>query len=97
MSPYIPGGVKRPSAAVHPPSARRIVPVTKLAASDARNSVGPTISSARAHRPSALLFAYAAYHLASALIGLVSGVSTTPGPTAFTRTPNVPNSTAAVR
>ena len=56
---YIPGGVNRPSTAVHPPSAKSTVPVTKLAASDARKSVGPTISSARAHLFNALLFAYA--------------------------------------
>lgn len=51
----IPGGMKRPSTAVQPPSAKSTEPVTKLDASDARNSVGPTISSARAHRLKTLL------------------------------------------
>ena len=43
----MPGGVNRPSAAVQPPSTKRTDPVTKLAASEARNTAAPTISSGR--------------------------------------------------
>ena len=50
-------GSKRPSTAVQPPSAINNVPVTKLAASEARKTVGPTISSAVAQRLKTLLAA----------------------------------------
>lgn len=38
------GGSKRPSMAVHPPSTISTVPVTKLAASEARYTTAPAIS-----------------------------------------------------
>ena len=52
---------------------------------------------AEAHRFIGFLLAYAWYHSGCALMGAVSGVSITPGPTAFTRTPWSPHSVAAVR
>ncbi len=44
-----------------------------------------------------LLSEYAPYQAGSFLIGAVSGVSTTPGASAFTRTPLPPSSLAAAR
>src|SRR5690606_37424015 len=38
------GGVKRPSCASQPPSTYRMEPVTKLAASETRNTTAPTSS-----------------------------------------------------
>src|SRR4029450_13159832 len=54
---YIPGGTNRPSTAVQPPSAGSRGPVTKLGASEARKSVGPTISEACPQRLKTLLAA----------------------------------------
>src|ERR1051325_10505428 len=56
--------------------------------------MGQAISSGVAHRFKAQRFAYAAYHSAFFLIGSVSGVSTTPGASAFTRMPLDVSSTA---
>src|SRR5690606_4764116 len=91
------GGEKRPSMAVQPPSTRSSEPVTKLAASDARNTTAPTSSLGCAQRFRALLSAYAWYHAGWSLICFVSGVSTTPGATALARTPLGPSSAAMAR
>jgi hypothetical protein len=74
-------------AAETPPSTARICPVTKLDASDARKSNGPTSSSGRPIRPiGAIFFAHSrngGMENAPAVISL----GNQPGASAFTRTP----------
>src|SRR5699024_726444 len=89
------GGVNRPSAAVQPPSTLSSVPVTKLLAWLARNTTAPTSSLGWDQRLNTLLSAYAWYQSGWSLICCVSGVSTTPGATAFTRTLSGPSSAAS--
>src|SRR3954470_15518151 len=96
-APQEAGGSKRPSTAVQPPSTASTEPVTNDEASEARYTTAPASSSGRAQRPNAPFCAYASYHSGFALICAVSGVSTTPGAIALTRTPAGPNSAAAVR
>src|SRR6266511_2247775 len=78
-----------------PPSAITTCPVTKLAASDARNSAGPTISSGWAARPCKLAFASCSW--ASGVFLRIIAVSTEPGARAFTRMPRGANSAAIER
>src|SRR5262249_35864177 len=82
-------------AATRPPSAIRTCPVTKLAASDARNSAGPAISSGWAIRPWKLDCAICS--CASGVFLRIISVSTAPGASAFTRMPSGANSSAIER
>src|SRR5512132_2207257 len=78
-----------------PPSAITTCPVTKLAASEARNNAGPTISSGWAARRWRLELAICSW--ASGVFLRIISVSTEPGASAVTRMPTGANSAAIDR
>src|SRR6516162_3790274 len=70
-----------------PPFTFRISPVMKLARSDARNRIGPAISSAVAARPSGITLAAIFRPAFVFSTGFDMSVATHPGATLFTRIP----------
>src|SRR3974390_92206 len=70
-----------------PPFTFRISPVMKLARSDARNRIGPAISSAVAARPSGITLAAIFCPALLFNTGFDMSVATHPGATLFTRIP----------
>src|SRR5438552_2898055 len=81
--------------ALSPPSTNRVCPVTKRAASDARNRTTSATSSGMPIRLSGVLSIVACTRSGCwSMYSFVSGVSMMPGPTALTVTPRGPHSMA---
>src|SRR5687768_17547848 len=81
-------------SAVHPPSTRSEAPVTKAAASDARNTIGPMMSSIRPSRPSLILDSTQLLNSGLLRFLAVSSVSIKVGHTVLTRILWAPSSIA---
>src|SRR6266487_4571686 len=84
-----------PQIADWPPSTTSTWPVMNDDASEARNTAGPAISSARPHRPIGMVESRPADACSSAQRLRFSSVAVHPGHSAFTRTPLVAHSTAS--
>src|SRR5581483_8269430 len=88
-TPYSPEdhATRKSGYRVRPPHAKMVCPVTYEASSDARNANTEAISSAAAACPTGMWLSTSPRAFGLSIHALLIGVTTAPGPTAFTRIP----------
>src|SRR5215467_11935660 len=89
LNPYSPDdhATRNSGYSVRPPHAKMVCPVTYEASSDARNANTEAISSAAAACPTGMWLSTSPRALGLSIQARLIGVTTAPGPTAFTRIP----------